>query len=233
MTINKTTTDLSTLKINYLTQEMYEDALENDEINENELYITPGSSTIDSTSTPTANKIAEFDSTARMSSEDMSSTEVNNFVGNLGYTFNLIDVFYPVGSYYETSDSTFDPNITWGGTWSREDWLSTDEYDITTVFNTDKTANTTYTATRSGFILFSVLSSARNYISMLLNNVNIVDVCASSATASTSEAHEVIIPMKVGDILSINGLTTTGWIASTRNKFFAYKIIGNRWHRTA
>ena len=43
MTINKTTTDLSTLKINYLTKEMYEDALENDEINENELYITPGS----------------------------------------------------------------------------------------------------------------------------------------------------------------------------------------------
>ena len=43
MTINKTITDLSTLKINYLTQEMYEDALENEEINENELYITPGS----------------------------------------------------------------------------------------------------------------------------------------------------------------------------------------------
>lgn len=43
MTINKTTTDLSTLKINYLTQEMYNEALENDEINENELYLTPGS----------------------------------------------------------------------------------------------------------------------------------------------------------------------------------------------
>ena len=42
MSINKTTTDLSTLKINYLTQEMYENALENDEINENELYVTPG-----------------------------------------------------------------------------------------------------------------------------------------------------------------------------------------------
>lgn len=29
----------------------------------------------------------------------------------------LLDVFYPVGSYYETSDSTFDPNVSWGGTW--------------------------------------------------------------------------------------------------------------------
>lgn len=28
--------------------------------------------------------------------------------------------FYPVGSYYETSDATFDPNVAWGGTWVLE-----------------------------------------------------------------------------------------------------------------
>ena len=32
----------------------------------------------------------------------------------------LLDFFYPVGSYYETSDTTFDPNVTWGGTWELE-----------------------------------------------------------------------------------------------------------------
>ena len=32
----------------------------------------------------------------------------------------LFDFVYPVGSYYETSDTTFDPNITWGGTWTLE-----------------------------------------------------------------------------------------------------------------
>ena len=32
----------------------------------------------------------------------------------------LFDFFYPVGSYYETSDSSFDPNITWGGTWEKD-----------------------------------------------------------------------------------------------------------------
>lgn len=32
----------------------------------------------------------------------------------------LLDFFYPVGSYYESSDTTFDPNITWGGTWELE-----------------------------------------------------------------------------------------------------------------
>ena len=27
---------------------------------------------------------------------------------------------YPVGSYYETSDTTFDPNVSFGGTWELE-----------------------------------------------------------------------------------------------------------------
>lgn len=31
-----------------------------------------------------------------------------------------IDFFYPVGSYYETSNASFDPNVTWGGTWVLE-----------------------------------------------------------------------------------------------------------------
>lgn len=32
----------------------------------------------------------------------------------------LLDMVHPVGSYYETSDATFDPNATWGGTWVLE-----------------------------------------------------------------------------------------------------------------
>lgn len=32
----------------------------------------------------------------------------------------LFDFVYPVGSYYETSDTAFNPNVTWGGTWSLE-----------------------------------------------------------------------------------------------------------------
>ena len=30
---------------------------------------------------------------------------------------NWLDIFYPVGSYYETSDADFNPNTAWGGTW--------------------------------------------------------------------------------------------------------------------
>ena len=31
-----------------------------------------------------------------------------------------VDFRYPIGSYYETSDTSFDPNTTWGGTWVLE-----------------------------------------------------------------------------------------------------------------
>lgn len=30
---------------------------------------------------------------------------------------NLWEIVYPVGSYYETSNSKFNPNTSWGGTW--------------------------------------------------------------------------------------------------------------------
>ena len=33
----------------------------------------------------------------------------------------LIDLVYPIGSYFETSDVKFDPNKAWGGTWNQDD----------------------------------------------------------------------------------------------------------------
>lgn len=35
-----------------------------------------------------------------------------------GQQLQAMELFYPVGSYFETSDSTFDPNVEWGGEWS-------------------------------------------------------------------------------------------------------------------
>lgn len=33
---------------------------------------------------------------------------------------SIFDIFYPVGSYYETSNTSFNPNTAWGGTWELE-----------------------------------------------------------------------------------------------------------------
>lgn len=39
----------------------------------------------------------------------------------------LFDFIHPVGSYYETSDTSFDPNVTWGGTWEKSTHISEEE----------------------------------------------------------------------------------------------------------
>lgn len=38
-------------------------------------------------------------------------------VGSFNHTM-LVELFYPIGSYYDTSDANFDPNNSWGGTWA-------------------------------------------------------------------------------------------------------------------
>ncbi len=43
--------------------------------------------------------------------------ECGDYSGNLN---SIFDIFYPVGSYYETSDANFDPEVAWGGTWVLE-----------------------------------------------------------------------------------------------------------------
>lgn len=50
-----------------------------------------------------------------------SIEQINSSISDINDTISgLIDVFYPVGSYYDTSDSTFNPNTSWGGTWVLE-----------------------------------------------------------------------------------------------------------------
>lgn len=40
---------------------------------------------------------------------------------NLNFNFaEVINMIYPVGSFYETSDATFNPNTSWSGTWALE-----------------------------------------------------------------------------------------------------------------
>jgi hypothetical protein len=34
---------------------------------------------------------------------------------------NMVDMFHPIGEYYETSNLEFDPNKLWGGTWELEE----------------------------------------------------------------------------------------------------------------
>lgn len=66
---------------------------------------------------------------------------------------DFLNVFYPVGSYYETSDTSFNPNTTWGGTWVEDTaGRTTVAYDSTqTEFDTigETGGEKTHTLTRA------------------------------------------------------------------------------------
>ncbi len=56
----------------------------------------------------------------RATTKDMTSADIADFITGLGGLGTLIfNAVYPVGSYYETSDSTFDPNNSFVGTWTK------------------------------------------------------------------------------------------------------------------
>lgn len=104
-----TTTNLDTLKINYLTQSQYDSALNNNQINENELYFTPGTGPVELTQ-------AQYDA--------LSTAEKNN--GNVYYITDgivypglseFLNILYPIGAEYMTSTNT-NPGSWLGGTWS-------------------------------------------------------------------------------------------------------------------
>lgn len=52
---------------------------------------------------------------------EINSLKINQEISDIKEQLNgLLDLFYPVGSYYETSDTTFSPNTEWGGTWVQD-----------------------------------------------------------------------------------------------------------------
>ena len=54
-----------------------------------------------------------------MDNEAITKNDLRAILQELGMPFTPLD-YYPVGAYFETSDSTFDPNTVWGGTWVLE-----------------------------------------------------------------------------------------------------------------
>lgn len=67
---------------------------------------------------------ADYEELANLPSINSHQLLGNSTFAQLGFgdyvTSLVLNLFYPIGSYYETSDTTFDPNIEWGGTWILE-----------------------------------------------------------------------------------------------------------------
>ena len=127
-----TTTTLDTLKINYLTQAQYDEALENSEINENEIYLTPqsGGGGISSESDP----IFSASAAAGITSSDitnwngktsntgtvtgMTTTAGTHTAGAQTVSSGVITTNIPTKTSHLTNDSGFitsytDENMKW------------------------------------------------------------------------------------------------------------------------
>lgn len=104
-----------------------------------------------------------------------------------------IDLFYPVGAYFETSDSTFDPNVKWGGTWISDD---TNIFEKSKLLWTNNSAN----------------SFASQDISLDLTNYDYIKVWFYPAATSDANFQNPVL-VKIGernDILYLHTMRADG-----------------------
>lgn len=130
----------------------------------------------------------------------------------------LFDFIHPVGSYYETSDTTFDPNVTWGGTWVLET-AGQVHVSAGTGYTVSGALTNTSDGGETGHVLTIDEMPAHTHRQ---NYVNYNRGAGSSATmgylTQTSQSYFSITE------------STGGGLA--HNNMQPY-IIVNRWHRTA
>ena len=148
--------------------------------------------------------------------------------------WGLIAMYYPIGSYYETSDASFDPNIEWGGTWLEDTagkvLVAKDEGTFGTVGNTGGSEEH-----RHDF----KIGLAAHYGAMVGDNLNGQGAYKYStggyaATGTVGSALEVYINSGIEN----TGITGTETIReSTGDTDIASSlqpyIVIKRWHRTA
>lgn len=147
---------------------------------------------------------------------------------------SVFDTFYPVGSYYETSDSTFDPNTAWGGTWVKlaHNTLLT---SLTYKPNGNTTAIGDITIPEDGYYMFIVgWSNGKPLFAGLSVGTQASPTQVIYDGTDSGGSYNVVMYMTAG--------TKKVWVraqsASANNTFYVYKVNYvndqiNRWHRTA
>lgn len=138
----------------------------------------------------------------------------NNFIAVYDTVGSLIDMFYPVGSYYETSNTSFNPNTAWGGTWVEDSAgkvtvaQDTNDTDFDTIGETG--GEKTHTLTTNEMPNHSHSVANQDTTGFLVPSGNYYSLISSQASASTGQAG--------GD--------------QPHNNVQPYVVV-KRWHRTA
>lgn len=132
---------------------------------------------------------------------------LNNFVSDY-----VRDLFYPVGSYYETSDTSFNPNTAWGGTWVLET-----EGQVHVSAGTNYIVGSTGGEATHTLTIDEMPSHSHNYAKPSGSGVQGVSGTSYWVMANPTDA-------------SFSTSTTGG--GQAHNNMQPY-IVVNRWHRTA
>lgn len=150
---------------------------------------------------------------------------------------SVIDLFYPVGSYYETSDTSFDPNVSWTGTWVEDTdgriLVAKDSGTFATVGDTGGSEKHTHTVDARIRLWYGAALGETS------RTIDIVDENGTSGSMTQGTM------MPAGTTTRNNGFQS-GFTSFTHDGF-GQKVVGKtysdsslqpyvvvkRWHRTA
>lgn len=123
---------------------------------------------------------------------------------------------HPVGSYYETSDTSFDPNVEWGGTWVEDTagcvLVAKDSGTFATVGDTGGEEEHTLTTTEIPSHYHTILDRSFNY------------------TAASATANALVLGERQAQSDAVKTDLAGG--GEAHNNLQPY-IVVKRWHRTA
>ena len=127
----------------------------------------------------------------------------------------LLDVMHPVGSYYETSNTSFDPNTAWGGTWARED---------------DGTALVSYKSSGKFNQTIGTIVGEETH-KLTKDELPQIDIKTNYASNAGGNGSGLVYGTRVGD--SNNQLVqNVNYSGLSHNNVQPSKVV-YRWHRTA
>ena len=149
---------------------------------------------------------------------------------------NMWSTIYPVGSFYETSDTNFNPNVSFGGTWVEVEALTHNSSIVdeqVNVLGYDSQDNK-YTAPKDGLIRITCgAAQANSIVGRVLNSDNTTvwySAIGSPSSQSSATNNSVTIPIFKGQMFY---LTKNGTSTSTSAVYYPFGSANKRWHRTA
>ena len=151
----------------------------------------------------------------------------------------LVDMFYPVGSYYETSDVEFDPNKTWGGEWELE---AEGQFHISAGENYEVEGaleNATDGGSKDAIVPYHNHTqnphghTITNSSYVLCNTSSVDRYTVASGSGRSNMMHSDGATQRLGISASNNTATNIATGESVTDKNLPPYIIVNRWHRIA